>query len=201
MRIARHLKSMKTYMAAFQRPIAAMALIVLMAAAASFGVVKTWTGAVDNKWTTAGNWSPSGVPRTAAPFDDVFFNQAAPSCSLAGTVTVQSITFTTDFASAFEFKNRSMSVLGNADFSTGGTITTGASGILMFIGTTAQQFTPAFGQTFPAIRQNGDGGTTIMGVGDLTAGAVTIYKGELNLGLGHIISVPASPTRHPAPAR
>lgn len=191
MRIARHLKSMKTYMAAFQRPIAAMALIVLMAAAASFGVVKTWTGATDNKWTTAGNWSPSGAPRTTAPFDDVFFNQAAPSCSLAGTVTVQSITFTTDFASAFEFKNRSMSVLGNADFSTGGTITTGASGILMFIGTSAQQFTPAFGQTFPAIRQNGDGGTTIMGVGDLTAGAVTIYKGELNLGFGHIISVPS----------
>jgi hypothetical protein len=36
-------------------------LLITQSAAA---VVRDWTGTVDNKWATAGNWSPAGVPAT-----------------------------------------------------------------------------------------------------------------------------------------
>ena len=47
-------------------------------------VTKRWTGAVNNDWFTAGNWSPASVPST---IDDVIMDHTAP-CP-AGPYTVQ----------------------------------------------------------------------------------------------------------------
>jgi acetyl esterase/lipase len=39
-------------------------LAVLLMTQPAAAVVREWSGAVDNKWATAGNWSPAGVPAT-----------------------------------------------------------------------------------------------------------------------------------------
>jgi len=39
-------------------------------------IVRSWTGGIDEKWNTAGNWSPTGVPR---PQEDVIIPVTAPN--------------------------------------------------------------------------------------------------------------------------
>ncbi len=56
----------------------AVTLVCCLAACAG-AVVKTWTGAVDAKWSTAGNWSPSGVPLAA---DTADFDNSGVVCTL-----------------------------------------------------------------------------------------------------------------------
>lgn len=51
---------------------------------------KVWTGAVDNSWTTAGNWNPSGVP-TATQTVSLRGN-VTPYPEITSNVTVRSVT-------------------------------------------------------------------------------------------------------------
>jgi hypothetical protein len=41
-----------------------VSVLITPVAPTAMPVVKTWTGAVDANWSTAGNWSPAGVPAT-----------------------------------------------------------------------------------------------------------------------------------------
>jgi autotransporter-associated beta strand protein len=52
----------------------------------------TWTGASDNSWITAGNWSPSGVPATDAPITFNSSSTANLSTVLNQNFTVTSVT-------------------------------------------------------------------------------------------------------------
>lgn len=60
---------------------------------------KTWEGSVDNLWTTAGNWSPSGAPGAGA---DVIFDGTGANLNttLNAPFTLNKITFTADQADA-----------------------------------------------------------------------------------------------------
>ena len=50
---------------------------------------KTWTGATNNQWATASNWSPAGVP---AATDSVLIPVSANNPQLAATATINGIT-------------------------------------------------------------------------------------------------------------
>lgn len=135
-------------------------------------------GAGDGLWTTAGNWASDFVPTAD---DIVTFNSTAISATLNAAVTVQSLTFTSGYTGAFSFSSNTLSVSGNADFSSGGTITAG-TGTLAFIGTGSQTFIPKSGATFPNITQNGNAGTTTITTNALTAGNLTLTQGTFHLG-------------------
>jgi hypothetical protein len=73
------------------RRYASAVVICLFIAQSAGAVARDWTGAVDNKWATAGNWNPAGVPATG---DSLIFplsgstvrntqNDLAPSVILA----------------------------------------------------------------------------------------------------------------------
>lgn len=137
-------------------------------------------GGSDGKWSTAKNWKYDVVPSAT---DSIVFNgTSAAACTLDVSPTVANITLAGDYSGDFSFGSQTLTVTGEANFATGGTIT-GATGTLAFTGGSAQQFTPKTGQTFPAITQNGAGGTTILS-NELTAGALTVSTGTLNLGTG-----------------
>jgi hypothetical protein len=51
--------------------LAVLALVIGAAIQPAFAAAKTFTGAVDSNWNTAGNWNPSGVPTST---DDVVIN-------------------------------------------------------------------------------------------------------------------------------
>lgn len=42
-------------------------------------ITRTWTGAVNSSWNTAGNWSPSGVPSAG---DDLIFNSSGTNTNI-----------------------------------------------------------------------------------------------------------------------
>ena len=50
---------------------------------------KTWTGTSSTAWSTAANWSPSGVPASS---DDVFIGSTTNSPTLSSTTTILSLT-------------------------------------------------------------------------------------------------------------
>lgn len=74
----------------------AVAVVVfLLVTQSAFAVTREWTGAVDNKWATAGNWSPAGTPNTG---DALVFPSGAAVTStgndLPSSVVLASILFT-----------------------------------------------------------------------------------------------------------
>src|SRR5512143_2324648 len=68
-------------------------LFSLLLAASLHATSRTWTGlsGVDLNWSTAGNWSPSGVPVAA---DALTFDNTCTNCNstIDTTVTVTSLT-------------------------------------------------------------------------------------------------------------
>src|SRR5687767_14791998 len=62
---------------------AATLVSVHSASADHVNPVNNWTGAVDNLWATAGNWSAGSVPQIAFPrADDVYFNDGAGALNI-----------------------------------------------------------------------------------------------------------------------
>jgi hypothetical protein len=156
-------------------------------------VVRRWSGGGTNtRFGNGANWVGGTAPATT---DDAQFDSSSKNCDLNAATSINNITFTSGYKGTFGFSNRTLSVTGNADFSTGGSISAG-TGTLQFTGTSAQNFTPLASATFPAITQNGAGGTTILA--DLSAGALTAANGELNLGTGRTIQVTSVGSANPS---
>ncbi|HEX7154146.1 MAG TPA: Calx-beta domain-containing protein [Thermoanaerobaculia bacterium] len=61
-----------------------LALVTLLATNA-FGATLLWTGAVDNRWSTAGNWSPAQVPVDG---DTLRFLNPSPNANLLNDLNV-----------------------------------------------------------------------------------------------------------------
>ncbi len=159
-------------------------------------IPKIWSGgggASDYGWTTAANWNVGVAPATTDKI--LLCNVSSKNCVLDGNVTVVDITLTPDYTGTFDFGSSSytLTVTGDADFSTGGPITAG-DGTLEFTGTSAQTFTPKSGQTFPEIEQDGSGGTTVLTNG-FTANTLSIEDGSFNLGtsLTHTVGAVTTP--------
>ena len=152
-----------------------LASIITLASQSAECATCTWTGA-SALWNVAGNWS-GGVPGVA---DTALFNSGNKPCNLNISPAITAIQFTPTYSGAFGFGAFTLSLSGNADFSTGGTVTA-TTGALSFTGTAPQTFIPKAGATFPGIIQNGTGGTTIIGA-SLTAGVLTIDQGTFDLG-------------------
>ncbi|MDZ7896694.1 MAG: YDG domain-containing protein [Arcicella sp.] len=67
-------------------------MFVLLLGQVGFAQTKTWTGAVDGNWNTAGNWNPSGVPTNA---DDAIIDFDA-NISISSAATCKSLQVTND---------------------------------------------------------------------------------------------------------
>lgn len=71
----------------------AMALAASSAGAAS--VIRTWNGSTDGNWGTAANWTPSGSPAVASPFDSLIFSGTTRLATTNNLSTsVSNLTFT-----------------------------------------------------------------------------------------------------------
>jgi len=70
-----------------------LAIVLLLLAASANAATKTWTGAVNNRWSVGGNWS-GGVPPVNG--DALVFGGANTNLQndIAGTLAVDSMTFT-----------------------------------------------------------------------------------------------------------
>ena len=147
---------------------------------ASSGGTKTWdNGGSDNKWSTAANWNPDGVPTSA---DSVVFNSSqTANCNLDAAGTVKAISFTSGYTGTFNFSGNALTITGPfGDFRSGGTITAGG-GSIEFSGATgsAQVFTPKSSSTFPAITQTGTD-TLRLSTNALTCASFSQSAGKLN---------------------
>ncbi len=152
----------------------------------SFIQTKEWDGGgADNKWGTAANWTDDALPSAT---DTISFGGSyVGNCTLNIDATVKAVIFTSAYTGTFVFSSgNTLTITGLGDFRSGGAFTA-SGGTLAFTGTTAQTFYPGTG-TFPAIQQNGSGGTTIS-TNNLSAGILTITSGSLGLGAGLIHTV------------
>ena len=103
----------------------------VLAAVAQPHPTSTWTGAVDNRWDTAGNWDPSGVPPTNAI---AVINSGTPDATLAGLIRVYEV----DLNGGTFTLNGLLMLDGTSFVMQGGTLATGAGGGT--IGTTNEAF-------------------------------------------------------------
>jgi len=136
------------------------------------GMSIEWTGVTDASWKNPANWTPSFVP---ADSDSVIFDTGIRDCMLDSTTGIKSVTFTNGYYGNFSFSINTLTVRGDADFRSGGTITP-ASGTLVFYpnGSVKKTFIPKQGATFPRIIATGIGGigdTIEVKINPLTAGA------------------------------
>ncbi|MBD3393538.1 MAG: DUF2341 domain-containing protein, partial [Chitinivibrionales bacterium] len=140
-----------------------------------------WDGGGGNtNWSTAANWSGDELP-TADDFV-VFDNTSTKNCALDIDTTVLSISFSSGYTGTFSFgAGNDLRIMSQADFNGGETVDAGSGSCLLFAGTGSQSFVPKAGQTFPGITQSGSGSTVIASAA-LTAGALTIQAGSLDLG-------------------
>ncbi len=103
--------------------------------------VKYWNGSVSNDWSTAANWTPSGVPTSA---DNIDINSAIPNiCNLAsGSATVNHLTInqtgTLGLASG-----SSLTVNGNFTYVNTSTLSFDCNSTFSLTNTTFSQLIPA----------------------------------------------------------
>ena len=151
----------------------------------TFGV--TWTGAgINTNWTTGTNWSSGIAP--GATVAVTFDGTSVKDVLLDADASAKSITFTSAYTGTLDFSSRTLTIAaGNADFRSGGAFAPG-TGILAFVGTSAQTFFPKSGAAFPNITQNGSGTTTVSGA-SLSAKNLLLSAGTFNLGSGfaHVV--------------
>jgi autotransporter-associated beta strand protein len=148
-------------------------------------VVKTWTGALDGNWNTAGNWSPSGVP---AAGDDLVFPTGAANLTMTNGISAgrsfNSITFT---GSGYSVTGNSITLAGPINAS----VASGTNTIGIAVAATAvRTITVDSGTTLvmDGVISGTNGGLIKAGAGTLTlggantcTGAVTVNAGTLNL--------------------
>ena len=89
--------------------------ILLLVQALQAQTSYTCTGATSTSWTTAGNWSPSGVPGAA---DNAIIVTGSNTCKLAASASINNLTLTN----------------GTLDLN-GGTLTVGGTTVLFTTGT------------------------------------------------------------------
>ena len=140
----------------------------------------TWDGgAGDHNWTSALNWSTDSAP--SATTSVVFDGTSVSDLYLDSDASVKSISLGSLYLGLFDFKTHNLSVAGNADFRSGGSINP-STGSLTLIGATAKTFYAKAGGVFPNLIQNGTGSTTVSG--SIRAGSFTSTLGSLILGAG-----------------
>ncbi len=135
------------------------------------GMTLTWNGSVNTNFRTAGNWSPAYAPSDS---DDVIFNSGSVNCILDTSIGVNNITFAPGYSGTFDFRNFTLTVSGNADFSNVGGIGN-SGGTLKFYSSIngKKYFIPRAGILFPNIYQSGVGGggdTVVVMANPLKAG-------------------------------
>ncbi|MBD3391645.1 MAG: DUF2341 domain-containing protein, partial [Chitinivibrionales bacterium] len=151
---------------------------------------RVWDGGGSGgKWSTAHNWTGDIAP---ASTDKVKFDiTSTKNCTLDVADTVTWVVFMPAYTGVFSFASETLTVLGKADFSTGGSVNAG-SGVLRLSG--GSVFIPKAGQSFPALIKAGSGTTTLQSA-NFTGGDVVVSAGALNWGssLTHtIVSISGS---------
>ncbi|MCU0609370.1 MAG: FG-GAP-like repeat-containing protein, partial [Chitinispirillaceae bacterium] len=110
---------------------------------------KRWTGGgADNNWSTTANWLGGAIPLSTDTviFDGTGGGNALKPCLLDVNAAVAGIEFTSGYTGVFTFGTDTLSVTGDAEFSSGGAIHPG-TGYLKFCGTADQYLTPRPGDT------------------------------------------------------
>jgi hypothetical protein len=121
-----------------------------------------WLADANSNWNTAASWSSN--PALPGAGDDVIFNAAhSGRCNVNINTSVNSITLEDGYTGIFQVNNNiTLSITGNADFSSGGTFSIGGGGsTIEFSGGAAQDFIPHGSSGMCDITQNGAGGTTV----------------------------------------
>lgn len=137
--------------------------------------IKTWIGAVNNNWTTAGNWSPS-LPVNG---DDVIFDGVAPggnnNCTynVVTALSLLSINFT-GYLGQFTFSNN-LTVTGTMTLGTGTTYATSGAVTTYTLSTSGAAMTLISNGKILPVNFSTNGGTTINGNADFQGNFVSSF--------------------------
>ena len=155
------------------------------------GMTLVWMGSANASWKNPANWSPAILPGDS---DNVFFDPAGAghNCQLDTSTGIKNVTFSPGYSGSFDFSTYTLSVFGNADFSSVSSIT-GTSGTLRFYGSgsSLQYFTPRADVIFPKVLLDGGGGPSYsvhVAANALTAGAIVMNSGSWNWGTGGAVN-------------
>ena len=94
----------------------------------AYGANKVWTGAVDNNWNNANNWSPSGVPGSG---DIAIFDNTCTRCDMTinATVNVLGIDMRSTYTGTITHSTHTITVGASGWLQAGGTFNGGSGGI------------------------------------------------------------------------
>ncbi|MBF0432531.1 MAG: DUF2341 domain-containing protein, partial [Fibrobacteria bacterium] len=148
-------------------------------------IVRYWDGSSSTDWSTAANWEPEGVP---ASDDEVVFNSlGAANCVLSEGVTVAKITFESGFVNSFDISSYTLTVTGDANFSSGGSFSE-SGGTVDFTSTGTQVIIPSSSLTIPFITHSGSG-TLQLSTNTLTTSEFLQTNGTLDFNSQNITTV------------
>ena len=158
----------------------ALAIQMVIPSAAHAATSYTWTGqAIDNQWSDAGNWSPNGVPGAG----DSATIGAPENIIMPASTTVASLSLTGQNTG---LSGGSLTVTGNFDWTSYGTITTN---IDIPAGATATISNPSiFRQAFQASNFSVEGSATISSSTLIFGQTVLTNTGTVTLEPGAAIS-------------
>ncbi|MBD3240878.1 MAG: DUF2341 domain-containing protein, partial [Chitinivibrionales bacterium] len=119
------------------------------------GVTRTWDGGgSDSNWITAANWSDDSVPGVA---DTALFDGTSDKdCRLDASDSITSIQFTSGYNGTFDILSSTLTVSGDADFSSGGQFTGGYGTIRLTQAEDTLELDPPADDTLPAISKTGE---------------------------------------------
>ena len=158
-------------------------LIVGATATAPAGVARTWTGAVSTAWTTAGNWSPSGVPAVA---DSIVIPVVATMPTIAAPVTIKHLVVAA--GATLTNSGSTLTLTGNLDAGTtiAGTGTVTLSGTGSLTGTIASGITTNVAGTYTLGGATSMGSLNVSGSLDLSSQALSVTGPFQTSGAGTI---------------
>jgi Secretion system C-terminal sorting domain/Immunoglobulin I-set domain len=132
-----------------------------------------WTGAVNNDWHTAGNWSCGTVPSST---DDVVISAGNPVIA-AGAIGRCRNMSKSGFASAINLSGATLQLFGNLTY-TGGSFTTNAGSSFEFKGTTQQSASGASPLTITNLLIDNNNGV-VMNKNISVSGTLSLQAGNI----------------------
>ncbi len=147
----------------------------------SWDAVAQWQPSADGDlaWSNGKNWSTGSAPDSNTRV--LFPDGGLRGCLLDQDATVQSVTLATGFQGTLDFGNRTLNVLGNADF-TGGATAAAAGQIRFPSGRGSSLIGSQSSKALPLVRHDGKGllrldGRALLAGGLIQAGGVFAFNG------------------------
>ncbi|MBL8027205.1 MAG: hypothetical protein JNL74_12375, partial [Fibrobacteres bacterium] len=141
---------------------------------------KVWDGGgADNNWSNSENWNGNSLPTS---FDSVAFNNVtSKSCVVNIADTVGVLNMSSGYTGTLTFTAETLTVIGNADFRSGGDIAgIAANGAIALSSTSTQSLISRSLDTLPSVVKKGTGTLTVSII-SMNAEALVVKQGAVQL--------------------